>query len=87
MPIPTIDSHNVGRRRGGVAAALSQVKAGTTVIGIESDGLFPVREVKEMAALIPGASYHEITSDFGHDGFLLENGQLTEIIKPIIDRL
>ena len=82
-----IDSHNVGRRRGGVAAALSQVKAGTTVIGIESDGLFPVREVKEMAALIPGASYHEITSDFGHDGFLLENGQLTEIIKPIIDRL
>ena len=40
-----------------------------------------------MAALIPGASYHEITSDFGHDGFLLENGQLTEIIKPIIDSL
>ena len=66
---------------------MSLVKAGTSVVGIESDGLFPPREVKEMAALIPGAVYHEITSDFGHDGFLLENDQLTSIIKPIIDRL
>ena len=82
-----IDSHNIGRRRGGVASALSMIKAAATVVGIESDGLFPPREVKEMADLIPGASYHEITSDFGHDGFLLENGQLTIIIKPIIDRL
>ena len=82
-----IDSHNIGRKRGGVAAALSLVKAGVSVVGIESDGLFPVRELKEMAALIPGADYHEITSDFGHDGFLLENGQLTDIIKPVIDRL
>ena len=40
-----------------------------------------------MAALIPGASYKEIWSDFGHDGFLLENGQLTDIIKPILERL
>ena len=82
-----LDSHNVGRGRGGVAAALGGIKAATTVIGIESDGLFPVPEVKEMARLIPGAVYREITSNFGHDGFLLENGQLTDIIQPILERL
>lgn len=82
-----LDSHNVGRGRGGIASALSDVKAETTVVGIASDGLFPVAEVRDMAALIPGASYKEIWSDFGHDGFLLENGQLTDIIKPILERL
>ena len=82
-----LDSHNVGRGRGGVAAALGRIKANTTVIGIESDGLFPVSEVKGMARLIPGAVYREITSNFGHDGFLLENGQLTDIIQPILERL
>lgn len=81
-----LDSHNVGRNRGGVASALSRIKADVTVVGITSDGLFPVKEVSGMAKMIPGAVYHEIDSDFGHDGFLLENGQLTEIILPIIER-
>ena len=30
------------------------------------------------------AVYHEITSEFGHDGFLLENDQLTAIIEPLL---
>lgn len=82
-----IDSHNVGRGRGGVAAALARITAETTVIGIASDGLFPPQEVKAMAFHITGADYREITSDFGHDGFLLENGQLTHILQPILDRI
>ena len=41
-------------------------------------------EQKLIASCIPGAVYHEITSKFGHDGFLLENDQLTEIIKPLL---
>ena len=82
-----VDSHNVGRGRGGVPVALQRIQARTTVIGITSDGLFPVPEVKAMAALIPGAQYMEIDSDFGHDGFLLENGQLTAILQPIIEKL
>ena len=64
--------------------ALRSIRTECTVIGIDSDRLFPVEEQKHMAAVIPGATYHEITSRFGHDGFLLENGQLTEIIKPLL---
>ena len=47
------------------------IKTECTVIGIDSDRLFPVEEQKLIASCIPGAVYHEITSKFGHDGFLL----------------
>jgi homoserine O-acetyltransferase len=80
----SVDSHNVGRARGGVERALSCIRAHTTVVGIDSDALFPVCEQKRIAAAIPGARYYEITSRFGHDGFLLEYEQLTEIIEPLL---
>jgi homoserine O-acetyltransferase len=49
-----------------------------------SDRLFPVEEQKMIASHIPGATYHELTSKFGHDGFLLEYDQLTAIIEPLL---
>ena len=79
------DSHNVGRNRNGVTAALNSVKANTICVGIDSDGLFPCCEQKFMAEHIPGAKYREITSLFGHDGFLLEWEQITKIFKEVID--
>lgn len=80
----SVDSNNVGRGRGGVEKALGTISAECTVIGIDSDGLFPVQESETIAKNIPGAIFHEITSKFGHDGFLLENDQLTEIIEPLL---
>lgn len=80
----SVDSHNVGRGRGGVAAALAGVKAGVTVVGIDSDCCFPPCEVRAMAGYIPNAEYHEISSAFGHDGFLLENGQIGAIVERIL---
>lgn len=80
----SVDSHNVGRGRGGVDAALSSIKADCTVVGIDSDCLFPVGEQRYMAGHIPGAKFHEIVSRFGHDGFLLEYQQLTAIIAPLL---
>ena len=63
---------------------MGTITAKCTVVGIDSDRLFPVEEQKFIASCIPGAVYHEITSKFGHDGFLLENDQLTEIIEPLL---
>ena len=79
------DSMNVGRGRGGVEKALSSVEAETSVINVTSDQLFPPEAGRRNAKLIRGASYFEIESSFGHDGFLLENAQLGEIIKPIVE--
>jgi homoserine O-acetyltransferase len=80
----SVDSNNVGRGRGGVTKALGTIRTECTVIGIDSDRLFPTEEQKMIAENIPGAVYHEITSKFGHDGFLLENDQLTDIITPLL---
>ena len=78
-----LDSHNVGRGRGGVAKALTLIEADATVIAIESDNLFPVEESRVWSKLIPGARYIEIPSRFGHDGFLLETERLTGILKEL----
>ena len=78
-----VDSQNVGRHRGGVKAALAQIQAKSIVISITSDGLFPPCESSEWAKYIPDAKYYEIESRFGHDGFLLETEQITQIINSL----
>ena len=77
----SMDSHNVGRDRGGIANALKSIKAATLSIGIETDILFPLEEQKFLAENIPGAVYKAIKSPYGHDGFLLEYDQLAPIIS------
>ncbi|MDR1594868.1 MAG: homoserine O-acetyltransferase, partial [Prevotellaceae bacterium] len=67
------DSHNVGRARGGVEEALASLNVKTLLIGIDSDILFPISELKFMLNNIPNSQYAELSSIFGHDGFLLES--------------
>jgi homoserine O-acetyltransferase/O-succinyltransferase len=76
-----LDSHNVGRGRGGVEKALSGIIAKTLVIGITSDYLFATHEQRSLAKQIPGAVYSEIDSLYGHDGFLVEPEKVTRTIK------
>lgn len=79
-----MDAHNVGRGRGGVIKALSYIKAKTLVIGIDSDLLFPISEQLFLKEYIKDAYFKSISSDFGHDGFLVENEQLIEILEDFI---
>ncbi len=87
-----MDSHNVGRGRGGIEKALQSVKAKTLIIGISSDVLFPVNEQEIMGENIPNAKLEIIKSNFGHDGFLIEEEAVAEkikafrIIKPKLNR-
>ena len=80
----SLDSMNVGRGRGGVKKALEQIKSKCTVISITSDQLFPPEQLRETAEILSHAAYYEINSLFGHDGFLIENDQLTAILRPLI---
>ena len=75
----TMDSHNVGRGRGGVEKALKHIRANTLVIGIQDDILFPNTEQIELCRQILGAEYAQIPSDYGHDGFLIEVEALTRL--------
>lgn len=76
-----MDSHNVGRNRGSILNALAQIKAHTLVVGIRSDLLFPPTEQQFLARHIPEATYEEIDSLYGHDGFLIEFRPLANIIR------
>ncbi|MCD8102535.1 MAG: homoserine O-acetyltransferase [Alistipes sp.] len=79
------DSHNVGRFRGGIESALSQITCPTLVIGISSDIIFPVSEQIFLYRHIPASKLYILSSDFGHDGFLVEAEKLNAILKPFIN--
>ena len=79
-----MDSHNVGRGRPSIPDALRKVKSKTLVIGIRTDLLFPVEEQKFLANHIAGASYVEIDSFYGHDGFLIETKLITAQIRDFL---
>jgi len=79
-----IDSHNIGRNRGGEEKALSNISTKTLIIGIDSDVLFPLLEQKYMHKHIPNSYFHQISSIFGHDGFLLESTQISEILHDFL---
>ena len=76
-----MDSHNVGRQRESIAAALKKIKANTLIIGIESDLLFPLKEQTYLAEQIPLAELEVIQSNYGHDGFLVEFDLMKNIIQ------
>lgn len=79
-----MDSHNVGRHRESVEAALQQIKAKTFAIGITTDILFPATEQEFIADNIPGAAFTTIHSNYGHDGFLLEFEQIENLISEFL---
>ncbi|WP_374164189.1 homoserine O-acetyltransferase [Arcticibacter sp. MXS-1] len=75
-----MDSHNIARGRGLPEDVLKRIQARTLVIGITSDLLFPPAEQEFLARHISEASYVEIDSFYGHDGFLIETEILTKEI-------
>ncbi len=83
--IKSMDSHNLGRGRGGIVNALSGIKAKTLALSLEGDLLFPPYEQEFIASHIPNAHVKLICSEYGHDGFLLEYKQLTEVIHGFLE--
>ncbi len=79
-----MDSHNIGRNRGGIETALSSITAKTTILGIESDILFPLEEQNFLYRYIPNARLDVIQSELGHDGFLTESSKVTNVIKGVM---
>ena len=80
-----MDHHDVGRGRGGVAAALARVQATATVIGVDTDRLYPPRLQYEIAAGLPGrpevALVHSV---YGHDAFLVESDQVGAVVAAAL---
>jgi homoserine O-acetyltransferase len=81
-----MNSHDVGRGRGGVAAALGGVTVPVSVVSIDTDRLFPPRLQEEIVELTPTARPLEtIYSPFGHDGFLIEVESMGELLRKALE--
>jgi len=80
-----MDTHDVGRGRGGVKNALRDVHIPALVMGIDSDILYPLREQHELVSYFPNGHFQIINSDAGHDGFLLEQNQVGQHIIDFLN--
>lgn len=82
--LDAMDSHDVGRDRGGVETALRAVKGKIIGVGIPGDLLYdPVLDVRRWTKTV-GAEYREIESPKGHDGFLLETAQVSALLRDVL---
>jgi homoserine O-acetyltransferase len=81
-----LNSHDVGRSRGGVDNALRRCPVPVVVGGITSDRLYPLRLQEELAELLPGCTeLYVVDSICGHDGFLVESKAVGELIRKTLD--
>lgn len=81
-----MNSHDVGRDRGGLRAALARVTADCTVVSVDTDRLYPPRLSDELHEALPASKREHIVSDFGHDGFLIEEDQVGRIVREALGR-
>ncbi|WP_159809527.1 homoserine O-acetyltransferase MetX [Cellulomonas citrea] len=78
-------THDLGRDRGGVDAALASITAKALVVAVDSDRLFTREQSERIAAGIPRSGPVRIVrSPFGHDGFLIEHDQVAAMVSDFL---
>ncbi|KAA2242422.1 homoserine O-acetyltransferase [Chitinophaga agrisoli] len=83
-----MDSHNIARgRNADMATLLAEISHPTLLMGITSDILCPPEEQLFMERHLPHATYHEIDSSYGHDGFLIEYEQIGKILEGWLEKV
>ncbi|MBA8816598.1 homoserine O-acetyltransferase [Microbacterium halimionae] len=87
--VEAMNSHDIGRDRGGINDALARITAKTLVVGVDSDRLFPIDGqhtiARGVAHAIDGDSAAVTTSDFGHDGFLIETPVVAAHLRRLLE--
>jgi homoserine O-acetyltransferase len=83
-----MDYFDLAREAGSLRAALAAARAKFLVVSFSSDWLFPPYQSKEIVKALrqnqAEVIYTEITSDYGHDAFLLEVEQLGRLISGFL---
>lgn len=84
----TMDTFDPVRTCGSADTAYNGIEANMIMVGISSDWLFPPGDVRSMADAMKAAGarceYREMISSHGHDAFLAEPQQLSELVMPLL---
>ena len=71
--VDVMNTHDIGRGRGGVEAALAAITVPVQAVAIDTDRLFPPSLQQQIADYAPRAEQLiTLHSPYGHDGFLIE---------------
>jgi len=82
-----MNTHDIGRGRGGVPKALRAIQSPLLVAGIDTDRLYPLRLQAEIAEYAPADDgLHVVSSAYGHDGFLIEVDAIAELVTRTLAR-
>jgi len=83
-----LDRFDLAAAAGSLEAALAPVQARTLVVGFSSDWLFPPEQNRALvhALLRAGkaATYAELSTDLGHDSFLVESPELYDLVRSFL---
>ena len=87
----SMDLHDIGRGRGGIAAALGRIDVPVLTASVTSDRLYPPHEQQELTdgILAGGGDCRRVfvDSDEGHDGFLLEHELLHGPVSSFLEEI
>lgn len=76
-----MNSHDLGRGRGGIDVALQSIRAPLTVAVVDSDRLYTPAEGARIATARAARPLITMRSDHGHDGFLIEAEQVEQVVR------
>lgn len=77
-----LNRHDIGRGRGGLNRALSEIPIPVLVAGVDTDILYPYHQQEHLSRNLGQLlAMHKIVSPVGHDGFLTESRQLGRILR------
>lgn len=86
--VESMNSHDIGRGRGGVEATLREISVPTLVLGITTDRLFALEGQETIAKLVPGNIDGDVPtildSPYGHDAFLIEFGAVGKELARLL---
>lgn len=86
-----MDSHDLGRGRGGLRRGVAMLSAPVLTVSISSDVLYPPRQQQELRDLVRATDgeceYVFVPSLDGHDGFLLETEAVGGALAGFLERV
>lgn len=86
-----MDTHDLGRGRGSLAAAVRRIQVPVLTASVSSDILYPPHQQREIHDLVTATGgrcrYEVIENPHGHDGFLLAYEDLGPLLRDLLDEV
>ena len=86
-----MDYFDLGEKFGSLTEAFAGFSGNFLLIAFSSDWLYPPQQLKDVAKAIRrsggDATYYEISSDYGHDAFLLDHERQTPLVGYFLNNI